>query len=204
LPQFGVDPDRYALGDRAARRATLELTSPVVGYVGRLVPEKGVDILVDALDVLDAHLFVVGNGSERAALEARTAGWPPGKVRFVGAVKDTDVPDFLAAMDVLVLPSRTMPTWAEQFGHVLIEAMAAGVPVIGSSSGAIPEVIGDAGLTFAEGDAAALRKALGGLLADADLRARLAERGRERVRRHYSHAVVAEALVGIYRRLLPT
>src|SRR5262249_12965257 len=137
---------------------------PVVGFIGRVVPEKGVDVLVDALATMDTRLLVVGDGVARADLETRTASWPRGKVTFVGAALDSSVPDFLACIDVLVLPSRTTPTWAEQFGHVLIEAMAAGVPVIGSSSGAIPEVIGEAGLLFPENDARALRVQLTTLL----------------------------------------
>ena len=202
LPQLGVDPDRYATRDRDAARARLGLAPPVIGYIGRVVPEKGVDVLVDALAPLDARLLVVGDGASRAALEARTSAWPPGKARFAGAVKDTDVPEYLAALDALVLPSRTTDIWAEQFGHVLIEAMAAGVPVVGSSSGAIPEVIGDAGMVVPEGDAAALRRALVSLFADAALRTRLVERGRDRIRTRYTHAVVARELAALYRRLV--
>src|SRR5262249_1025710 len=146
LPQLGVDPECYVRSGKATEHVRLGLAPPVVGYIGRVVPEKAVEVLVDAVAALDARLLIVGDGSARAGLEARPAGWPRGKARFVGAVKDTDVPEYLAAMDVLVLPSRTTDTWAEQFGHVLIEAMAAGVPVVGSSSGAIPEVVGDAGV----------------------------------------------------------
>src|SRR5262249_48038616 len=197
LPQLGVDPDRYAKRDRDAARSRLGLTPPVIGYVGRLVPEKGVDVLVEATAALDARVLLVGDGASRGALEARVSAWPRGKARFVGAVTDTDVPEYLAALDALVLPSRTTATWAEQFGHVLIEAMAAGVPVVGSSSGAIPDVI------VPEGDAAALRRARGTLLADPALRARLSERGQVRVQAHYAHAVVARDLAALYRRLAP-
>jgi glycosyltransferase involved in cell wall biosynthesis len=202
LPQLGVDPDRYAKRDRDVARARLGLTAPVIGYIGRLVPEKGVDVLVEAMAPLDARLLVVGNGASRGALEARVSSWPRDKARFVGAVTDTDVPEYLAALDALVLPSRTTTTWAEQFGHVLIEAMAAGVPVIGSSSGAIPEVVGDAGVIVPEGDAVALRGALERVLADPAHRARLCERGWDRVQTRYTHAVVARELASLYRRLV--
>ena len=204
LPQFGVDPARYASGDVTCARAAgapAAAGPPVVGFVGRVVPEKGVDVLVDAAAPLDARLLVVGDGSERGGLQARTAGWSVGKASFVGAVTDTAVPDFIACMDVLVLPSRTTPSWAEQFGHVLIEAMAAGVPVIGSSSGAIPEVIGEAGLVFAEDDVRALRGQLTAVLEDAALRKRLVERGRVRVERLYTNARVARAQGDLYRAL---
>ncbi len=201
LPQFGVDPARYARADASALGARLGLVHPVVGFVGRLVPEKGVDLLVDALGPLDAQLLLVGDGPDRRALERRVAGWPRGRAVFAGAVPHEAVPDYLAAVDVLVLPSRTTSTWAEQFGHVLIEAMAAGVPVVGSSSAAIPEVVGDAGLLFPEGDAHALRARLGAILADETLRQALSARGRARVERAYTHAVIAAAQRDIYVRV---
>jgi glycosyltransferase involved in cell wall biosynthesis len=203
LPQLGVDPARYAGGDAGRARIGPRVPrAPVVGFIGRVVPEKGVDLLVDALERLPAGLLVVGDGAARPALEARTAPWPAGKAVFAGAVAAADVPDYLACMDVLVLPSRTTPSWAEQFGHVLVEAMAAGVPVVGSSSGAIPEVIGEAGLVFAEDDAQALRGQLAAVLGEAALRARLVAAGRARVERLYTNERVARAQREIYRGLL--
>jgi glycosyltransferase involved in cell wall biosynthesis len=205
LPQLGLDPARYAGGNAARAReagAPRSVGPPVVGFIGRVVPEKGVDLLVDALDGFDARLLVIGDGIARSGLEARTVLWPGGKAVFTGAVGDTAVPDYLACMDALVLPSRTTATWAEQFGHVLIEAMAAGVPVVGSSSGAIPEVIGEAGLVFPEGDARALRSQLAALFDDPALRRRLIERGRARVQRLYTNDRIARAQRDIYRRVL--
>ncbi len=187
---------------RIARRGVGADRIAVLPQLG-LVPEKGVDVLVEATAPLDARVLLVGDGASRGALEARVSTWPRGKARFVGAVTGTDVPEYLAALDALVLPSRTTATWAEQFGHVLIEAMAAGVPVVGSSSGAIPDVVGDAGIIVPEGDAAALRRALGTLLADPALRARLSERGQDRVQARYAHPVVARELAALYRRLAP-
>jgi glycosyltransferase involved in cell wall biosynthesis len=207
LPQFGVDAGRFAAGDATRVDAPFVVTAPrprpVVGYVGRLVPEKAVDVLVEAMDAaLGARLLVVGDGVARADLERAAARRPGLDVHFAGAARDSEIPDWLAAMDVLVLPSRTMAWWAEQFGHVLIEAMAAGVPVIGSSSGAIPEVIGDAGLVFAEGDAGALRGCLARVLGSRELRACLVERGRRRVQAEFTHEVIARAQHEIYARLL--
>jgi glycosyltransferase involved in cell wall biosynthesis len=205
LPQLGLDPARYAGGNAARARAAgapRSMGPPIVGYIGRVVPEKGVDVLVDALHDFDARLLVVGDGISRRALEDRTTGWPAGKATFTGGVADTAVPDYLACMDALVLPSRTTPSWAEQFGHVLIEAMAAGIPVVGSSSGAIPEVIGEAGLVFPEGDAAALRAQLATLFDDPALRKRLIERGRARVERLYTNEHIARAQRDIYQQVL--
>jgi glycosyltransferase involved in cell wall biosynthesis len=104
--------------------------------------------------------------------------------------------------DVLVLPARTTPHWKEQFGHVLIEAMACETPIIGSDSGEIPNVIGDAGLTFPEGDAEALVGAIRRLMRDEDLRRDLARRGRERVLQHYTHECIAQETYRIYCELL--
>jgi glycosyltransferase involved in cell wall biosynthesis len=111
------------------------------------------------------------------------------------------MPQQLAALDVLVLPSRATPVWKEQFGRVLTEAMACRVPVVGSDSGAIPEVIGEAGLIFPAGDASALAGCLARLQAEPALRAELAERGYQRVLRHYTQAGLAERTAQFYRQL---
>ncbi len=124
------------------------------------------------------------------------------RVRFVPAVPAAEVPAYLRAMDALVLPSRTTPVWKEQFGHVLIEAMACEVPAIGSDSGAIPEVIGPAGLLFPEGDASALARALDELRSQPALRKRLGEEGRRRVLERYTHEQIARQTADIYRRAL--
>ncbi|MFQ3664330.1 MAG: glycosyltransferase, partial [Chloroflexaceae bacterium] len=95
-------------------------------------------------------------------------------------------------------PSRTTPTWKEQFGRVLIEAMSCGVPVIGSSSGEIPHVIGEGGLTYPEGDVSALSAAIARLVADPAARRELACRGRERVLAHFTQAAIARRHVEVY------
>jgi glycosyltransferase involved in cell wall biosynthesis len=101
-------------------------------------------------------------------------------------------------MSVLVLPSLTTPTWKEQFGHVLVEAMACGVPVIGSDSGAIPEVIGDAGLIVPEGNVDALADAIQSLISAPALRVDLAARGRSRVQAEYTNDSVARRLAAFW------
>jgi glycosyltransferase involved in cell wall biosynthesis len=105
-------------------------------------------------------------------------------------------------IDALALPSLTRANWKEQFGRVLVEAMGSGVPVVGSDSGAIPDVIGDAGLIVPEGDAPALANALRRLCDDAELYADLSQRGRERVLREFTHEGVAERTVGVYEALI--
>jgi glycosyltransferase involved in cell wall biosynthesis len=121
--------------------------------------------------------------------------------RFFPLVPHEEVPALLRCFDVLVLPSRTTAKLKEQFGRILVEGMAAGCAVIGSSSGEIPAVLEDAGLVFSEGDVAGLAEAIGRVIAQPDLRAALRTRGRCRVREHFTWEVVAERLVEFYRRI---
>ncbi|PDW03312.1 glycosyl transferase family 1 [Candidatus Viridilinea mediisalina] len=180
-------------------------TRLTIGYLGRLVPEKGLLDLVAAFAALPAHvhLRLIGDGSQRSQLEQRAAALGLSqRIAIMPAVNSTAVPAALRALDILVLPSRTTPSWKEQFGRILIEAMSCGVPVVGSNSGEIPHVIGDAGLIFAEGDIAALRSQLMRLVEDAPLRHQLAQRGRQRVLTHYTQAAIAQRHVAIYRDML--
>jgi glycosyltransferase involved in cell wall biosynthesis len=200
LPQFGVDPDLY----RPAPAAPPPDAPFTIGYAGRLVPEKGVDMLLEAAAGLsDAwRLQIYGSGPARDALRQQAAALGiADRTRFYDQVPSSEMPAHLAGLDALALPSRTRPNWMEQFGRVLIEAMACGVPVIGSSSGEIPNVIGDAGLIFAEGDALALRRHLVRLQADAALRRALATAGRARVLAHYTQAQIAHETAEFYREL---
>ncbi|MET0400370.1 MAG: glycosyltransferase [Longimicrobiaceae bacterium] len=208
VPQFGVDADRFR-PDPAARRLARERMGIVpddflVGFGGRLVPEKGVRLLVRAVAALPgARLVVAGDGPERAGLAALARELGAGeRVSFRGRVASTEMPAWLGALDVLALPSLATRGWAEQFGRILVEAMACGVPVVASRSGEIPHVVGDAGVLVPEGDAAALRDALERLAADAGARARLARRGRERVLRRFTQARVAADTLRFYGELL--
>jgi len=125
-------------------------------------------------------------------------------VEFAGAISSQEIPQAFVELDVMALPSLTRKNWKEQFGRVLIEAMACGVPVVGSTSGELPNVIGDAGCLFAEGDAAALAEQLRRLWQQPDQRARLAAKGRERVAARYTQRRVAEATIALYHSLTPT
>ena len=176
------------------------------GFAGDMpvIPQFGVDELLRAVAGLpdNAQLMVIGAGPERAALErlSGTLGLA-GRVIFQPPCPSTDMPQVYAQFDALVLPSRAQANWKEQFGRVLIEAMACGVPVIGSTCGEIPNVIGDAGLIFAENDAEALRAQLARLIASPSLRETLARRGRERIQARYTMRRIADQTVEVYRRL---
>jgi glycosyltransferase involved in cell wall biosynthesis len=212
IPQFGVDPDIYhriarpsrpskpsVLLRRSARRPSHH--EMIIGYIGRLVPEKGIDLLLEAVARLQGpwELRILGSGPERDRLEkmAQWLGILP-RVSFDLPIPSTQVPYYYSGLDVLVLPSRTRPNWKEQFGRVLVEAMACQVVVVGARCGAIPEVIGDAGLTFAEGNPADLRAQLERLLGDTDLRLDLAQKGRQRVLDQFTQSQIAARTVEIY------
>jgi glycosyltransferase involved in cell wall biosynthesis len=108
----------------------------------------------------------------------------------------------MRALHTFVLPSRTTARWKEQFGRVLVEAMASGVPPVGSDSGEIPHVVGDGGLIFREGDIDDLTAKLRSMIEHPETRRRLAEQGRRRVLAHYTQRALAEAYYAIYREML--
>ena len=120
------------------------------------------------------------------------------KIIWVDSVPHEEVPKYMNVLDCLVLPSLTTPSWKEQFGQVLVQAMACGVPVIGSSSGAIPEVIGDAGLVFMENDVEDLRKQIESLMGSDDLAKKLQTEGLKRARSLYSTEVIASSLASSF------
>jgi glycosyltransferase involved in cell wall biosynthesis len=170
-----------------------------------LVGEKGLDVLLRAAAGLDGswRIHLAGGGPAQAALEALAAELGlAGRVHFVGHVPSTEMVAFYQGLDALVLPSRTLPNWKEQFGRLLIEGMACGVLVIGSDSGAIPEVIGEAGLIFPEDDVDGLRALLRRVMADEELRRQQARAGRERVLAHFTQAKIAEDTVRVYGEML--
>lgn len=200
IPQVGLDPSHFG-SDRFSRPHG-EFR---IGFVGRLVPEKGVLDLWEAfLPLADrAVLVLIGEGPLRDVLRQKAvmAGLTH-RVEITGLVPYAQMPAWLKGLDVLVLPSRTTATWKEQFGHVLAEAMLAGIPVIGADSGAIPEVIGDAGLIFPEGNTAALRERLVFLMDHPAERQRLAEVGRQRALAHFTDEAIARATLQVYEQAM--
>lgn len=180
---LGVDATRFRPADaspRLAEPAPPPLAEPVeagrtelpskssgsdiivVGFLGRLVPEKGVLVLLDAAAAEPRlRLRIAGSGPLAAELrDLATARGIADRVEFVGAVAPEEVVDLYRTFDVLAVPSLPTPSWTEQFGRVAVEAMACGVPVVASDAGALPEVVGGAGLVVPVGDARALAGAL--------------------------------------------
>ncbi len=206
VPLIGVDAGTFMPREENGLKESLGLRGCfVVGYIGRLVPEKGLASLVDAVSGLsgDVKCLLVGRGPLREALlkRAREAGMAERFV-FIDTVLHHEVPQYLNVMDCLALPSLTTGAWKEQFGHVLIEAMSSGVPVVGSDSGAIPEVIGDAGVVVREGDTKGLEESIGKLMKDAGLRSTLSIKGRKRVIDNFTHEKIAERTVSIWNSML--
>jgi len=214
IPQFGVDPEIFKPPLPSPPGPLSRFTGEgvggegfTIGYAGRLVYQKGVDVLLRAVAQLPAtaQVHIIGSGPERARLQRLAAQLGlHDRVRIDSLIASTQMPDYFAGLDCLVLPSRTRPTWKEQFGRVLIEAMACGVPVIGSTCGEIPNVIGEAGLTFAEEDAAALASHLRRWQTNPAERAALAIKGRARVWEHYTHQHIAQKTVEVYRSITAT
>ena len=146
---------------------------------------------------------LAGSGPDLARLQALAAELNvTRRVTFEPPFPSTRMRDFYIQLDAFVLPSLSRPNWIEQFGRVLIEAMACEVPVLGSTCGEIPHVIGEAGLIFPEGDVPALAAGLRAWLTDPAGRRALAARGRARVLAHYTQKQVAEKTVEVYRSLM--
>jgi glycosyltransferase involved in cell wall biosynthesis len=159
-----------------------------VGYAGRLVESKGLIDLLEAVRRLHApvELLLIGDGPLRGQLEDQPI--PGSQVRVLDGLNHEDMASGYARLDVLVLPSHTTPTWKEQFGRAIVEALWCGVPVVGSDSGEIPWLIEltGGGLVFPEGDHNVLAERLSRLRAAPQLRRELAAKGRASVQKLFS------------------
>lgn len=201
-----VDADLFVPMDRHEARESLGLCGRVIGYIGRLVPEKGLVGLLESLVRLpeDVSLLLVGQGPMEA--ELRTKAEELGlseRLHLLGHKPLSQLPTVMNALDALMLPSLTTPSWKEQFGRVIIEAFACGTAVVGSDSGAIPHVIGDDGWVFREGDIDDMARVLSQCLEvnQADQR-EAQQRRRERVLNEFTWAVVARRYMQVYQSAL--
>ena len=188
IDRFGVEPARItAVPEGVARSLTLSARPaaagsaedrPFVLAIGALIPRKNLDVLIDAIAALPPgpgtpRLLIVGDGQERERLQSRidTLADPDG-VRLLGRVEDDELGPLLSGALGLVHPALV-----EGFGLTTIEAMSAGVPVIASATGALPEVVGDAGVLLAPDDVAGWAQAITRLVSDREWREALRERG---------------------------
>ncbi|MBU1078231.1 MAG: glycosyltransferase family 4 protein [Spirochaetes bacterium] len=198
LPLVGVDLKDYSSSKIRSKKVR-------IGFIGRLVREKGILLLLSAffrLTVKNKTLTIIGQGPLLKDIRdiIKKSGHSK-EVSVLTGVKHHQVPALFKKMDILVLPSCSTRAWKEQFGHVLIEAMAGRVALLGSSSGAIPEVIRDAGMIFKENNVNDLYKKLDQLVRKKKLRNMYSKKGHERVQKHYTNEVLAEETLKIYNNI---
>ena len=200
-----VDEKCFRPLDRAKCKEHWNASGFVIGYVGRLVEEKGI---IDAVRALaetpsDVTMLVAGDGPLRSAIEQLAAQLNVlSRLRLVGNVAPHELPTLMNALNVLLLPSRTTPTWKEQYGRVIIEAHACGIPVIGSNSGAIPDVIGDGGIIVSEGDPRQLADAILWIRDHPESGSKMGMNGRVNALANCTWRAVAERMRFIYRNVV--
>ena len=204
LEQFA--PENLAPETRRAAKKNMGLSPDDfwIGFAGRLVEEKGVQDLLHALTLCEANVkaVIIGDGPFAENLKNLAAGLlPADRVKFISQIKSRDIAAYLRAIDTLCLPSHTRPNWKEQFGRILVEAMAAGAVCIGSSSGEIPKVLGNVGLVFPEGDSHALAEAIRHLVKNHALGQSLRKSAMERVKTRYTNRIVAAQLAQLIREI---
>ncbi|MGD1875413.1 MAG: glycosyltransferase [Mastigocoleus sp.] len=206
MPQMGVDTKLFT--PQTVKNQKLQYNQFNIGFLGRLVPEKGIDILFAAVSQLrkqdlKCQITICGSGTSEVQLRREAAKHQiEDIVIWKGAIRHQEAPTELAKFDVLVLPSRTIDTWKEQFGHVIIEAMAMGIPVIGSNCGEIPNVIANSALIFPEEDSKTLAAILKRAISDRSWLEEMGNYGIERVNKHYSHERIATRLIDLWQKTI--
>ncbi|HIJ65341.1 MAG TPA: glycosyltransferase [Candidatus Hydrogenedentes bacterium] len=207
----GVDLDVFCPGTRNRGALGLSDDEFVILFVGWLLPRKGIDFLVLAVRELlndptlsrrKIRLLVVGSGPGRPRVERliERVGISDA-CTFAGSLPYDRMPEVYRAADVFVLPSIATREWQEQFGMALIEAMACGLPVVATLSGAIPEIAGEAALLCQPNDFLSLQGAISKLATDAARRKELGEAARQRAQARFDINVYAKQLSDIYERV---
>ncbi|MDJ0649366.1 MAG: hormogonium polysaccharide biosynthesis glycosyltransferase HpsO [Xenococcaceae cyanobacterium MO_188.B19] len=216
LPQLGIDEKLFTPKQQPELASKLAIDNQefIIGFVGRFVKEKGILTLIKSLAPLQDFswkLLLLGRGELKEKIKnTATELGIQNRLILIESVPHDEVPNYINLMDTLVLPSETTykfktltaAGWKEQFGHVLIEAMASGVAVVGSDSGEIPNVIGDAGLIFPEGNVEALENCLHQLMTKSKLVKDLANKGYNRAMEKYTNKAVAQKQLAFYQELL--
>ncbi|HET8623243.1 MAG TPA: glycosyltransferase [Gemmatimonadales bacterium] len=200
IPQVGVLPPLTPRQDPQDPRAGF-----AIGFIGRLVPERGLDVLLRACVRLRGFwtLHVVGSGPSQEELEALAERLGlAARVTWHGALTHAALEPVWATLDCLVQPARTTPSWVEARGRTALEAMAHGIPVIGSRSGALPELLEGVGRVVPEDDVEALAAALQAWLDDPAERRRLGVESRRRVLADFTDESLAARTVKFWREVL--
>ena len=216
MPQLGVDETLFRPQKQANLSAQLGIHDDdfIVGFVGRFVEEKGLMTLAKALESIREKPWkwlLLGRGElQQQLLDWAASNGLEDRLILVESVDHDRVHQYINLMDVLVLPSETTYKfktltsvgWKEQFGHVLIEAMACKVPVIGSDSGEIPYVIDSAGLVFPEKNSQELQDCLSKLIDNPELTEELGDKGYQRASDRYTNKALAQELLQFYKQLI--
>lgn len=206
LSPLGVDTGVFSPNASQGAAAAAKLGwdrhgPPVVGYIGRFVPAKGLRLLTAALDAVAEPWRALFLGAGELENELRQWAERYGdRVRILRVPHD-EVPSYVNVMDLLCAPSQTTAAWREQFGRMLVEAFACALPVVGSDSGEIATVIGNAGVVVGETDVAGWTRAIEDLLASPAKRRELGEQGLDLARTRYAWPVVAGQYLSFFENL---
>ena len=209
---LGVDTKafRYEPTWRAEERLAMGWVSdgpPVIGYVGRFVPEKGIRLIMRVLDELPApgqrwRALFIGGGPLEDEIRSWSAKYGENAVQVLTGVSHDRVPKLLNSLEICVVPSQTTPRWQEQLGRILLESMASGVPVVASRSGEIPYVVGEAGVLCREDDTEEWVKVILRLLDEPACRTKLAEAGLGHVLKNFDWPMVAKKFTDWFETLM--
>ena len=202
---WGIPTELFKPMDKLVLKKDLNLDCEhIVGFVGRFVPEKGLAWLLAAMRRLppQVHCLLIGNGPLRGEIEL----WSElpslaGRIHLRDTMAPEELVQYLNCMDALAIPSLTTVHWKEQFGRVIAEAMACGVPVVGADSGAIPEVVDSAGLIVPEGDVSTLAETLHKVIFGEN-RHHLIQQGLMRAQQEFSVQAMSQRLINFYDRIL--
>jgi glycosyltransferase involved in cell wall biosynthesis len=205
---LGVDTARFR-SDSAARAEIYSTLGwdqngpPVIGYLGRFIPAKGIHLLLRALSNVATpwRALFVGGGPLEQDLRNFQLRFPD-CVRIVTTATHSQVPAYLNAMDIMCAPSQTTARWREQFGRMLVEAFATGLCVIASDSGEIPYVVADAAQVLPESNDIAWAAAIGELIDSPSRRKELGQRGVDRVHARFAWPVIGQAHIEFFKQLL--
>jgi len=206
---MGIDLSRYAMEHKdpdLMNRLGIRSSSPVVLFIGRLVPEKGVLILLEAMRSVfkthpDTHLVFLGEGPLAGSIQTFRIE-RPNQVHHVSSARYDDIPRWHSIADIFALPSQKTSNWEEQFGYVLVESMAAGKAIVTTRSGSIPDVVGDHALLSLPMDTESLAANIRVLLTDTQRRLQMGRNARARARQEFEITHVAARLEMLYEKTL--